>query len=110
MIFSRVFAIHHPRLTDPFPPLRLQRLTQPCQANLRGETPPFSGFSTLSPLCSLNPPGQPRHCRGAPLPNPFRINTCESLSKQRTLTVIMHFQVHNRPLTTFRMITYEKHG
>ncbi len=35
--------------------------------------------------------------QNATLINPFRINTCESVSKQRTLT-------------TFRMNTYEKQG
>ena len=82
-----MFAIHHPRPADPFPPLRLWRLTQPCQGNLRGETPLFQPFSTTSALCSLTHPAHPAPAKGAPPRNPFRINTCKSLSKQRTLTI-----------------------
>src|SRR6266403_3952775 len=67
----------------------LSRKSFPCHsyANTRdrGVTPPPKSSS-------------PRVTRHSPLPlTPFRINTCKSVSKQRTLT-------------TFRMNTYEKQG
>ena len=48
-----------------------------------------------NPFCALSDPSD-KNTLGVCTPNPFRMNTCKSVSKQRSLT-------------PFRMNTYEKH-
>ena len=88
VIFSCVFAIHDARLADLFLPVPFWRVTRLGRRSLYSGTPPFLPLPELLTFCSLPCPAGAAARQKPSLCNPFRINTCKSLSKQTTSTPI----------------------